>query len=710
MKPARKRSNVPPAKAAPVPRSVSSRQVLAAAGLCALTLLAFANSFSAGFALDNKALILQDARVHAVTSENLSLIFRHTYWWPRGGSGLYRPLTTLSYLFNYAVLGNADQPAGYHWVNLLLHLANVLLVYALALKLIREFWPSVGIAAVWAVHPVLTESVTNIVGRADLLAGAALLGGFLMYLKGAEANGFRRMAWFAGLMAATAIGAFSKESAVLIVGVVVLYEMLWWRERRLSLILGCVAMAIPIQAMLYQRSVALGTDLPVDFPFTDNPLVGAGFWQAKLTAVKVMAHYLGLAVWPLRLSADYSYNQIPLATGSLRDWACWLIVAAAVVAVALLYRRQRVAFFLAAFAFVTFLPTSNLLFPFGTIMAERLLYLPLVGLLACVVLGLYAIGRRFRAPRLAPAILALLVCGFAARTWARNADWHNELSLARASVESSPASFKAHQMLAEALYAADTAHRNLPPMLAEAEKSLAILKNVPDGDNTAEIYRFAGDCYITRGDQLGAEPAEAAESYWRALAVLQRGAAILEAYRARQLAQLRAEGKSERLIATTPNDDIYRLLAAAYYRIGNGDKAFDAAIESRKRDPLNPAVYSQLGHILFAAHQPADAAAALMEGMLVTSDMGLRQQLVELYRTAVDPQGCAVTAGPYGPAINPQCPIVHRNLCDAGLDAIRIRLETGYPEIAAELKKSFLQDYACPAGPLNQVLPDSPSQ
>lgn len=106
--------------------------------------------------------------------------FRHTYWWPYGESGLYRPFTTLTCLFNYAILGNVDRPGGYHWINLFLHAGNVLLLYLLARRLIREYGPSVFLAALWAVHPVLTESVTNIVGRADLLAGLALLGGFWM--------------------------------------------------------------------------------------------------------------------------------------------------------------------------------------------------------------------------------------------------------------------------------------------------------------------------------------------------------------------------------------------------------------------------------------------------------------------------------------------------------------------------------------------------
>lgn len=716
MKPARKR----PASARGLGTAgrLIPRHVLAATGLCAVALLFFANSFSAGFALDNKGLILQDARVHAMTGQNVALIFEHSYWWPRGASGLYRPLTTLSYLFNYAVLADGQRPAGYHWINLLLHLLNVLLVYALGLKLIREFWPAVFLAGVWAVHPVLTESVTNIVGRADLLAGAAVLGGFLIYLKSAEASGVKRILWLAALMAVTAIGVFSKESAVILLGLILLYEINWWRERRVPLILGCVAVLVPMQVMLYERSLALAADGPADFPFTDNPLIAAGFWPAKLTAIKVMAHYLGLALWPARLSADYSYNQIPLAHGSAGDWACCVLVLGAAAAVLLFRSRNRLAFFLAAFAFLTFLPASNLLFAFGTIMAERLLYLPLIGVLACVVLALYEAARRLRRPWLAPAVLSVAICGFGVRTWARNSDWRDDLTLARASVESSPASFKTHQMLAEALYAVDPDHSHVQEAIGEAEKSLAILQTVPDAENTPEIYRFAGDCYLTLGDRLqqrraaeNAVPSQASmQAYQRALAILQRGAAILEASRKAHVAALRAQGKPEQMLGANPNDDIYRLLAAAYFRLGNGDKAFDAAMESRRRDPLNPEVYSQLGHILYAVHQPADAATVLMEGMLVTSDMGLRQQLMDLYRTGLDKEGCAISAGPYGSAINPQCPLVHQNLCASALDAIRIRLETGRPDIAANLKKSFLHDYGCPAGPLNQALPNTGSE
>ena len=62
---------------------------------------------------------------------------------------MYRPVTTLWYLFNYAILSNGDRAAGYHSINPALHFGNVLLVYCLALRLIGSAWPAALIAAVW---------------------------------------------------------------------------------------------------------------------------------------------------------------------------------------------------------------------------------------------------------------------------------------------------------------------------------------------------------------------------------------------------------------------------------------------------------------------------------------------------------------------------------------------------------------------------------
>lgn len=685
--------------------------MLAAASLILLTFLAFSNSFSAGFILDNKGLLLQDPRIRALTGENVRLIFQHTYWWPTGEAGLYRPLTTLSYLFNYVVLGNADQPAGYHWINFLLHTGNVLLVYALARRIIRGFWPSVFTAALWAVHPVLTESVTNMIGRSDLLAAMAILSGLLMYLKSTETSGRRRIGWLIGLMAVTAVGVFSKESAVAIVGVIVLYELTWWKERKQvrALILGCLATLPPIAAMLYQRVVVLAGSQPAEFPFADNPIVGADFWTGRLTAIKVIARYLWLTVWPARLSSDYSYAQIPLSHGTAQDWVAWIAVLAMVVLAVSLYWWNRTAFFLAWFAAITFVPVSNLLFPIGTIMAERFLYLPTIGLLACLVMAIYAAGERAHMQRFAPVALCLITAAFALRTWVRNGDWQDDLAMTEASVRASPNSFKVHKWMASSLQAHGGVD-SLDRAIQESEKSMAILDSLPDSRKAPEVYRIAAGFYLSKGDSLREhDPSASHHAHLRALQLLLRSIAVDKSTREEYDRNGGAEwARRHSAVAATARGDpeAHWMLAAAYMRLGNEDQASAAASEALALHPVNPEAYRQISYALAAKHRIDDAAVALFEGVLITSDFSLRSDLLELYRSALGPNSCALTAGPTGPMLNPACDLVHKHLCAASVEAVKTAVETARWDVARQQKQNFLRNYGCPAGPLDQVLPD----
>ena len=638
-----------------------------------LTLLAFSNSFSTGFALDNQTLLLGDTRIQGATASNVALIFEHTYWWPNGESGLYRPLTTLSYLLNYAILGNGDHPAGYHWVNLLLHTANVFLLFALVLRLmtgrVRALPAAFCIAVLWAVHPVLTESVTNIVGRADLLAGFAVLGGFLLYLKSTETTGWRRAALLTGLAVTTAVGVFSKESAVVLPVVIVLYELVGGKQSLVNTgwrgtLPACLAMLVPIGVMLWQRAAVLASSLPAEWPYYDNPIVGAGFWIGRLTAIKVLARYLWLAFWPMKLSADYSYSQIALARGSLEDWVSWLAVAAALALTVILWSRNRLAFFFAAFAFLNFLPASNLLFPIGTMMAERLLYLPLAGLVAAVVIAIDAAAGRFRISRAAFAIcIALIVTGFAIRTWVRNFDWTDDKTIAEAGVQTSPRSFKFHRLLAAQLLADDPSRRETDRAVVEADRSVAILAPLPDDLDLPGPWNLAAVSHRVKGDTLSGDAARA--QYEEAVRLALRSIAIDTASRKAYDLRHRVESPVPARAA-----DGYRTLASVYLHLGRAPEALAAAVQAQAIDPTNTGVYEEIADADLAQERGEDAAVALAEGMFASDDHNkLLAELLKLYQSGVDSKGCAVVAGPHGPTLNPSCEIVRRDLCEATIRA-----------------------------------------
>ena len=649
--------------------------LVALLALAALSLLACFNSLSGGFVLDNRGLILNDPRLRDATASNLQLILDHTYWWPNGESGLYRPFTTLTYLFNYSILGNRDQPQGYHWLNLLLHLANILLVYALSLRLVRKPSTAFFIAALWAVHPVLTESVTNIVGRADLLAAFAILAGLLLYLRAVDSG-----AWLplAALAVVSAIGAFSKETAAILPAVLLLHALTFRRQGRMQLY-GLLAAALPVAAMLIQRAAVLSHTLPMEIPFTDNPIphIPNGF----LTALTVLARDFALILWPATLSADYSFSQIPLFTGAPRDWLALAFVAALLPLLVLLYRRNKPTFFLFATGLLWLAPVANILVPTGAIMAERFLYLPVLGVTACLVV----LAQRYLSARPAAALLGLLLLALTLRTLVRNQDWHDDLSIASASVLSSPQSFKVHDLRANVLFASDPSHANLDRVIAESETSLAILEPLSAAQRPPAPYRFAANCYMLK-------------SAWpKAIAALRNYLAAESAHLAALEARVGAERAREAQHASKLRQaDALLVLASAYLEASDTAHAAEALAQAGEIDSLNPQLYRETADVAAAAGKLDDAAVALVEGSFVTGDPSFRQSLVELYQHAMDPRGCALTAGPSGPAINPACGIVHGHVCAAAARTVKVLAAAGQAELSQTRKKMFVEQFGCP--------------
>jgi tetratricopeptide (TPR) repeat protein len=448
-----------------------------------LVAVAYSNSFQAALVFDNASVIGDDPRIRQATPENIELILTGRYWYVNTTAGLYRPFTTFSYLLNYAVLGNGPRPAGYHTVNLVLHEVNVALVYALGVLIFGETAPPLALAAIWGLHPLLTESVTNIVGRADLLAALGVLAGLLCHAKSAS-TGRRRAVWLAGLAAAQAVGVFSKESAAVLPGIMLLYDLTWseratWRRRAPAY----AAVAAPLAAFFFLRS---GFDMHMLIDFTENPLVSAGFWTARLTAVKVIGEYLWLFLWPAHLSADYSYNAVPLFGWRVSNWedakaliALAVCFGAALLAVLLAIHWRRTVkplLFFLVFFFVALSPASNLIVLIGSIMAERFLYLPSVGLAGSVVAAVYALGqqhwlKRPAAKQVAWAALGLVSVALTARTYARNFDWQDDRSLWTSAVNVRPGSARPHYNLARELARIPG---RLPEAIAEYQAALRI--------------------------------------------------------------------------------------------------------------------------------------------------------------------------------------------------------------------------------------------
>jgi protein O-mannosyl-transferase len=670
--PRRSRNKAPVAPATPRTRW---RHAAAILGLSLLALLVYSNSFSAGLVYDSSWTIAKDPRVQAATSQNVSFILTQDYWSDTPSSGLYRPLSKLSYLFNYAILGNGEDPAGYHWINFAVHAANIALVYVLGLLLLGDITRAFAFAALWGLHPVLTESVTNVVGRADLLAGFGVLGGLVCHIRAVDAR--RKGAWLAALALAAGVAVFSKENGVVVLAAMLIYDFIYRRGSWRRCVPGYLALAVPLALFVYARQRIFSGFTTAGFSFLENPLAGADFWTAKMTAIKVIGKYLGLMLWPARLSADYAYNQVPLFTwrwSSPEDWkaiaALGVCLAAAGVAV-VGYRRNKPVCFFIALLFAALAPTSNLVIPIGTIMAERFLYLPAIGFAGCLVLAIFAVCRRLpgRWRQAAPAAAGLLALAFGVRAYARNFDWSSEPRLWASAVQVSPGSYVTHLNRAVSLMndpAADPAAVD-----GEFERCLSILAPVPDDRSMPAAYANAGAWYRSRGDRTGGH----GDSWYRqALAVLLHGERIDRLAGRRARLRDRSSSRAEASYSAWPG--LYLELGRIYMRLSQPANAIEAYRYGRVAR-LQPELTEELAAAYRATGDTRNAAISLAEGAILGSNRDrFLSELVALYRET-DPRGCAVRIGPRFADLNRDCPIVREDLCTASRNVAGLYRETG---------------------------------
>jgi protein O-mannosyl-transferase len=670
------------------------------AALCLLTLLAYSDSFTAGFTLDSAYIVLRDPRVLKVAAANLRQILSQDYWWPNFHSGLYRPLTTATFLFNYAVLGNGQHAAGYHAVNILLHLVNVWLLFLLASRFFGRAWPAFFAAALWAVHPIATEAVTNLVGRSDELAAMAIFGGLLLYQRSAPLRGWRMALAAAGLFVIGVLGGLAKELAVTSIAVIMLWDLVrgigswrdWLRLRWPFYLAAVLALCVFFAA----RWRVLGAEPPAEIPYVDNPLAYAGFWTAKLTALKVIGLDLWLMIFPLHLSCDRSYNQIPLAGWT--DPAAWaaILIAGGLLAVAILRRRKDpMMFWCAGFCAIALFPTSNLVVAIGSVMAERFLYLPS----AAFALALTALAFRSKWQRHAPVVLGLLIALYAARTYRRNADWKDDLTLASHDVAVVPESFKMHGMLARMLL--EESRSNIDASIHEAEIAWGIVRRLPPERVFTQTPTNLGIYYREKGDQSGG-PASANGRAWylKSLAVLLEARTGSVAYGDAYDELQQAAGTPRAVRLEWP--DLYLTLGLVYHGLGQYEQARDAYIYGRKLSPAELNFYSSLAANYLSGGNLQWAAITMEEKMILDgSQPGTVAILRDLFKK-LPGGGCALNDDHGAYRLNAGCPAV--NMCLTWLDFAQTYFEGRKRGEALAVKGTAL-GRGCPANLFAGIAP-----
>ncbi|MGI9039088.1 MAG: tetratricopeptide repeat protein [Gemmatimonadota bacterium] len=429
-------------------RLAEPRGALALIGL--LSIVVYANSLANQFAFDDWRIIRVNPRLHQL--DDLGLIVGTPYWPAHGEMlGLYRPLTVLAFAVQWVLTGGAAWL--FHLVNVAMHATVSVLVLLLVRRFASLEAALVG-ALVFAVHPVHTEAVANIVGQAELWAGLSVVGGCIVFLgRGPnEPLGLRRLLAIAALYS---MGLLAKEHSIVLPGMLAALEMArspltlrdYLRRHVDWLVPSFLLLAALAGTYLAIRYSVLGSiaghDAGPQFPFLRGE-------YRVFTALRAWPEYMRLLFLPIDLSADYAPGVIlPIEGGITPMMGLGAAILGGLVLLAAVTPWRPGVGLPAAWFFIAILPVSNLLFPIGVVLAERTLYLPSVALAFLIAFAWDSLVRRAeaaspqRARRIAWVAAAGCIVLFGALTIARNPVWKTSQSVVDSVIRDHPESYRA---------------------------------------------------------------------------------------------------------------------------------------------------------------------------------------------------------------------------------------------------------------------------
>ena len=470
------------------------RPALAAVVLIGAIAAAYLNSLHGAFVWDDIPTIVQ-----STSFEHLATVFDH----PAGlNTTSGRPLVSLSLAVNYALGGR--NPVGFHVFNVLVHMAAALALYGIVRRLaLLPRWAgrfarhstglALGVAAVWALHPLQTQAVAYVIQRAESLMGLCYLLTLYCFIRGAETTTgplttgqggplVRRLwsggpvVWYACSVAACALGMTAKEVMVSAPVVVLLFDR--------TFLAGSFRRALASKRLFYSALfgtwlilfwlvASLGGDRGGSTGGFSAHAAWVPYWLTQFPAI---ATYLKLAFFPHPLIFQYGTFWLPDAAAALP--AALVVVPLLGLTVVALVRWPAAGFF--GFWFFAILAVTSVVPGTVDMIVEHRMYVALAPLWILVAAGLY-----LWRPRPALVVLGAAALAFGAATVDRNRDYRSPLALWTDNVAKRPGNALARYNLAaslmrepgrtaEAQAQLETAVR-LQPDLSMAHYNLALL-------------------------------------------------------------------------------------------------------------------------------------------------------------------------------------------------------------------------------------------
>lgn len=521
--------------------------------------------------------------------------------------GRYRPLTPAMFAVEYSLVGK--NPFLGHFLNILLY---GFLCFVIFLTLKNMLSPATGadkavylslIASVlYAVHPLHTEVVANIKGRDEIMSMLGAVGALYCILKAFDTKE-KKYLYLAAV--SLFLGLLSKENAITFVAVIPL-ALYFFRDLNFSDVMTKSAWMWPaVILFLLIRTSVLGMDMggsPMEL--MNNPFIkwnGSDYipftpGEKLATIIFTLGKYIALLIFPHPLTHDYYPRHIDIMTFAEPMVLLSLLTYGFLVFMAIKgFAKRKIYSFAILYFLLTTSIVSNIVFPIGTNMSERFMFMPSLGftLLVAYLMVEYLLPRV--SIKGVMGVLVVLGLAFAGKTFARNMVWKDDYTLFLTDVKTSQNSAKVLNAAGGALTVEAPNEKNTAKQQEMFSQAVEYL------DKAITIHPTYKNAYLIRGNALFylQRFEEAIQSYemctklspdfkdaYTNMAVAYREAGKQAGEKQNNL--VKAEGLLLRSIQLNPQDpESVRLLGVAYGVQGKHDLALEQFLKVAQMSPDN---------------------------------------------------------------------------------------------------------------------------
>jgi protein O-mannosyl-transferase len=563
---------------------------------------------------DDSPYILKNPHVQTgLTWENVKWAFSTFY------SANWHPLTWLSHALDCQLFG--VNPAGHHYVSLLFHAANAVLVFLILELATGLSLPSLIVAALFALHPLNVESVAWAAERKNLLSMFFCLLSLLRYTNYARCGRVSSYVW---AVLWFALGLMAKPQIVPLPFLLLLWD--YWPLHRMSAraeVSSISSANRPWKSLLLEKipffilagASGVVTMLAQRAGSAVRTVAEVGIGARLENSIVSYARYVGQIFWPAKLAPLY-----PHPGNSLPAWkvgVCFAVLL--LITTFVIHRRDRPYLLVGWVWFLgTLIPTIGLIQVGEQAMADRYMYLPLVGILIALVWLTMDLGSAKKLSKAYLAIPAIIVLALGIATYRHLNNWRDGETLWRYTLSVTPPNYMAHD--------------NLAMVLAEQGRSDEAIAEFRAAET---LHKYPAPQILTLGayEQRNGDVQGAIEQYTRALNSSDDAAVRVAAWDqiASAYAQMkdweRAKLAYDNALAISP-DDANALVGSGLLAERNGEITQAVTVLSRAVEiaPSDVGALLLSGALRRAGKNP-DADAAYARAEKLSSDFNQTQQI-----------------------------------------------------------------------------------